>query len=598
MLILVAVFSFIISPSVLDSFAQEANFQCSEGMVLVYRVNSEKYACLKSSSADKWYEKGIAEPVKQIESFEKDLYNETMNPRQTEYPNHLGFNDLHIEAINHLIPANDDSVLDMIVHHHCKVYDDMTAACLLFPTGMGDQDKPYGIEYVIGAEAYNELPPEEKRYWHYHKTELPNVKATLPDLKAEEAEPLMPILNETYGKVVYFWQIGDKYPIGDPFVVVIEELYQDTVSTTSKEPITALMNYRALDESKQDGLAIIDLNPNSETFGSILQDVPVGEGVLMHHPFYNSDRSQLYNTALMGDRLYKVNIHDDAIFDVVPIETDSCIVGEDMIFSNDGEKYYLTCMGSDEVIVFDAQTDAILGKISADKEENPNAFTKYPHGISANEGIDRMILTQTVSPSLDDPQSSVTIVKFSTGEVLSTIELAKDPETPSAPVEVMFHPQMSLAYVTGMLDGTIWVLEWDEQTESFDAKLVDDGAAREHSWPLDLNIGPNGNLFVSFAVPGVVNEYSLEKPDRPELVRSLPAQPGAHHTLFSDDGKYIFVQNNLLNLEGLNSGTISVIDFKSGELVATIDDLVDQGIMIESLELIHNSKIKTTLANP
>ena len=47
-----------------------------------------------------------------------------MNPRQTEYPNHLGFNDLHIEAINHLIPTDDHSVLDMIVHHHCKVYDD------------------------------------------------------------------------------------------------------------------------------------------------------------------------------------------------------------------------------------------------------------------------------------------------------------------------------------------------------------------------------------------------------------------------------------------------------------------------------------------
>ncbi|MFB5646471.1 MAG: DUF1264 domain-containing protein, partial [Nitrosopumilaceae archaeon] len=122
----------------------------------------------------------------------------------------------------------DDSVLDMIVHHHCKVYDDMTAACLLFPTGMSDQDKPYGIEYVIGADAFATLPEEEKKYWHYHKTELPNVKATLPDLTGDEAEPLMPILNETYGKVVYFWQIGDEYPIGEPFVVVIQELYRDS----------------------------------------------------------------------------------------------------------------------------------------------------------------------------------------------------------------------------------------------------------------------------------------------------------------------------------------------------------------------------------
>jgi DNA-binding beta-propeller fold protein YncE len=209
-----------------------------------------------------------------------------------------------------------------------------------------------------------------------------------------------------------------------------------------------------------------------------------------------------------------------------------------------------------------------------------------------------MIVTQTISPTLDDPQSSVSIVELSTGNVLSTIELAKNPDTPSAPVEIMFHPDESIAYVTGMLDGTIWALIWNEQTESFEPKLVDDGTLREHSWPLDLSMGPKGNLFVSFAVPGVVNEYSLQNPEQPELVRTLPAQPGAHHVLFSADGQYMFVQNNLLNLDGLNSGTISIVDLNSGSLVATIDDLVDQGMMIESLDLIfQDSLTKTTLSD-
>ena len=287
--------------------------------------------------------------------------------------------------------------------------------------------------------------------------------------------------------------------------------------------INALINYRTIDETRpNDGLAVIDLNPHSDTFGNILQDVPVGEGVLLHHPFYNYDKSKLYNSALMGERLYTINIHDGTIFDVTPIETGSCIVGEDMIFSKDGEKFYLTCMGSNNIMVFDAKTDQIIDEISSSQEENPTAFTKYPHGISADEVIDRMIVTQTVSPALDDPQSSVTIIEFSTGNVLSTIELIKNEGTPSAPVEVLFHPEGSIAYVSGMLDATIWVLQWDEETKSFVPKLVDDGTEREHSWPLDLNIGPKGNLYVSFAVPGVVNEYSLENPGQPELLRTLP----------------------------------------------------------------------------
>jgi hypothetical protein len=31
-------------------------------------------------------------------------FNEMLNPRQKEYPAHLGFNDLHIEAIRHIDP--------------------------------------------------------------------------------------------------------------------------------------------------------------------------------------------------------------------------------------------------------------------------------------------------------------------------------------------------------------------------------------------------------------------------------------------------------------------------------------------------------------
>ena len=264
-----------------------------------------------------------------------------------------------------------------------------------------------------------------------------------------------------------------------------------------------------------------------------------------------------------------------------------------MIFSQGGDKFYLTCMGSNNVLVFDANTDELIDEIFSSQEDS-DAYTKYPHGISSNEKIDRMIVTQTVSPALDDPQSSVTVIEFSTGKVLSNIKLEKTEGAPSAPVEVLFHPNYSLAYVSGMLDGSIWVLIWDEDTQSFVPKLVDDGTQRDHSWPLDLNIGPNGNLFVSFAIPGVVNEYSLENPEEPELIRTMPAMPGAHHTLFSKDGKYMFVQNNLLNLDGLNSGTISVVHLTSGNLIATIDDTLKQGMMIESIEFIYEDSLTKT----
>ena len=171
----------------------------------------------------------IAEKSKTGEAMaaKPNLYNETFNPRQKEYPNHLGFNDLHIQAIRHINPDTDsvdDPKLQVIVHHHCKAYDDGTLVCLMFPTGMKDQDKPIGFEYIISAEQYAQLPESEKHYWHYHKTEIPRAKANLPDLTAEEAGKLLPAINETYGKVVYFQQLGDKYPLGEPYVLIVQDM--------------------------------------------------------------------------------------------------------------------------------------------------------------------------------------------------------------------------------------------------------------------------------------------------------------------------------------------------------------------------------------
>ncbi len=171
----------------------------------------------------------IAEPTtgKEAIASAPTLYDQTFNPRQKEYPNHLGFNDLHIQAIRHIHRDTDsvsDPKLQIVVHHHCKAYDDGTLLCLMFPDGMKDQDKPMGFEYIITTAQYNRLPEAEKKYWHYHKTEIPRAKASLPDLTAEEAGKLIPAINETYGKVVYFQKLGDPFPIGEPYVLIVQDM--------------------------------------------------------------------------------------------------------------------------------------------------------------------------------------------------------------------------------------------------------------------------------------------------------------------------------------------------------------------------------------
>ena len=45
-------------------------------------------------------------------------------------------------------------------------------------------------------------------------------------MTAKESAKMKPILDETYGKVVYFRQLGDPAPMGEPFAIIIEDIVE------------------------------------------------------------------------------------------------------------------------------------------------------------------------------------------------------------------------------------------------------------------------------------------------------------------------------------------------------------------------------------
>jgi mannose-6-phosphate isomerase-like protein (cupin superfamily)/DNA-binding beta-propeller fold protein YncE len=365
---------------------------------------------------------------------------------------------------------------------------------------------------------------------------------------------------------------------------------------TLEPPLLAVVDYTSHTAGEEDGIAIVDVNPQSRTFGNILQRVKLGPNVSPHHLYYNRDGSKLYTTALGGARLYKIELAGAKIKQVTPLDAGPCEVGEDLYFSEDGSRYYLTCMGSHMVAVFDAKTDKMIGRISAPAPSQP--FIRYPHGIAVNEQLDRMIVTETVSPDLQDAGSSVTVIELSSGRVLSTHLITKDGKEGSAPVEVIFLSGKPVAYITAMLESTLWAGVWDESSEDFQFKLVDDLTARGQGVPLEMYVGPDGYLYVSFGVPGGVNVYDISDPLAPQFLRTLPADAGAHHIVFSPDGQYMFVQNNLLNLEKMNAGTISAVTLKTGQLVATIDSFVKQGLQPASIVLLGQPEHHYTIPTP
>jgi DNA-binding beta-propeller fold protein YncE len=345
--------------------------------------------------------------------------------------------------------------------------------------------------------------------------------------------------------------------------------------------ILAMVNYESKPNHtpRREGIAIIDVDPKSTSFAKILNDIPLPTDLVAHHIFYNKDLSKAYITSLGNGSLHTMDMKH-VPFHIKKVELPDCKVGEDVVFSKDNKTWYLTCMGSSNVIMGDTQNDQVTKVITADSKET---FIRYPHGISLNEDIDRLMVTSTVRPSdLGDAGETVTVIEASTGKVLSTHKLSDKP-SPSgvSPVETVFLPNANpaLAYINTMFGGALWTGTWNNEKKNFDFQQVFDFGGIKQGVPLEIYFNDrHDRLYITTANPGALNIFDISEAAKPQLLKSIPTAGGAHHVVFSPDEQYAIVQNSFLNLPEMRDGSISVIDLKSQEKIASIDTLKNQGL--------------------
>ena len=80
--------------------------------------------------------------------------------------------------------------------------------------------KLIGVEYIIPAETFDKLPPEEQKYWHSHVYEVQSGMLFTPEGSVTVDMPHMKHLINTYGKTWHTWQVDkDPLPLGTPRAV-------------------------------------------------------------------------------------------------------------------------------------------------------------------------------------------------------------------------------------------------------------------------------------------------------------------------------------------------------------------------------------------
>lgn len=351
----------------------------------------------------------------------------------------------------------------------------------------------------------------------------------------------------------------------------------------AQSEILAMLNYESKPKvtPRREGIAIIDVDPTSANFKKLLVDIPLPPDLVAHHIFYNKNASKSYLTSLGSNPLQVMNMKQFP-YRLKTVDLPECKVAEDMVFSDDTKTWYLTCMGTSNVIVGDAKTDKPIKTITAPVSKSNTTFIRYPHGIGLNGGIDRIIVSSTVRPSdLGDPGETVTVIEASSGNVLSTHKLSDKP-SPSgvAPVEAVFVPgaDPAMAYISVMFGGTIWSATWDNGSKTFNFEQVYDFNRDKQGVVLEVTYNDkHDRMYVTTAKPGHLNIFDISQPAQPKLIKAIPTAGGAHHVVLSPDEHYAFVQNSFLNLPEMDDGSISVIDLEKFEKIASIDTLKDQG---------------------
>lgn len=352
--------------------------------------------------------------------------------------------------------------------------------------------------------------------------------------------------------------------------------------TKSADSLKALKN-PVPPQARREGIAIIDVDPKSKNFGKIVTDLPLPADTVAHHIFYNKDASKAYITALGKSELRTIDMKVKP-YAIKTIALPGCTVGEDVAFSADKKNWYVSCMGSANMIVGDAVADKPVKTVALPKP--------YPHGVSIHDGIDRLLLTSTVRASdLGDAGETITAVKASTGEITGTYKVSTKPSPGGeAPVEVTFVPGANppVAYVTNMYAGTLSTAVWDTAKKDFRVQQAFDFAPLKAGVPLEIYFNKKGDrMYITTAKPGQFHIFELGKDSAsPKLLKSIPAAEGAHHVAFTLDGQYVFVQNALLNLPGMSDGSITVIDLQKQTVVGSVDTLKNKGLNPNSIVLL------------
>jgi selenium-binding protein 1 len=307
------------------------------------------------------------------------------------------------------------------------------------------------------------------------------------------------------------------------------------------------------DQNDPDFLAVIDANPTSSTYGTIIATAPTSAPANEAHHFgYTVNADRIFAGGLFSNRLFIYDVATD------PKHPKLVKTVPDLAASTgfSGPHTFYAVPGGVMIAMLGAKDGGAPGALV--QLDNDGNFVKalpapkYMYDVGIKPELNLILTSSWAHPHavkagntpMDQVGDEVVAWDYKTGKVLQEEHLDK------APLEVRWlHGATARGgFINCAFGNSVW--HWEVGK---DGKLAFTRVLKlaDNAIPADMRISyDNRFLFVSLFGGGAVQQYDIADPMQPKLVSTV-AFPQAQMMKLTPDNKRLYVSNSLLsNLDG------------------------------------------------